>query len=113
MNLLKVICCDLFFDLLKKDSFYFFVNIKMSYYWFNRQKLSQKAKEKYVNGGKEKAAKYYQANKDTIKENTKNKYKNLLKEEKKEYSKNRYKEMKKNANLFLQYKNEWTDIKIW
>ena len=31
----------------------------MSYYWFNRQELLQKAKEKYDNGGKEKAAKYY------------------------------------------------------
>ena len=30
----------------------------MSYYWFNRQELLQKEKEKYDNGGKEKAAKY-------------------------------------------------------
>ena len=36
----------------------------MSYYWFNRQELLQKAKEKYDNGGKERAAKYYQGNKD-------------------------------------------------
>ena len=35
----------------------------MSYYWFNKQELLQKAKEKYGNGGKEKAAKYYQAKK--------------------------------------------------
>ena len=41
----------------------------MSYYWFNRQELLQKAKEKYSNGGKEKAAKYYQANKDVINKN--------------------------------------------
>ena len=39
----------------------------MSYYWFNKQELLQKAKEKYDNGGKEKAAKYYQGNKDVIK----------------------------------------------
>ena len=82
----------------------------MSYYWFNRQELLQKAKEKYGNGGKEKAAKYYQANKEAIKEKAKNKYKNLSEEEKKakkEYNKNRYKEMKiENANLFLKHKNE-------
>ena len=31
-------------------------NIKMSYYWFNRQEILQKAKERY---SKEKAAEYY------------------------------------------------------
>ena len=46
----------------------------MSYYWFIRQELLQKAKQKYDNGDNEKAAKYYQDNKDVIKE--KNKYKN-------------------------------------
>ena len=35
----------------------------MSYYWFNKKELLQKAKEKYDNGGKEKADKYYQDNK--------------------------------------------------
>ena len=54
----------------------------MSYYWFNRevlQKVLQKAEEKYHNsGGKEKAAKYYQTNKDVLKEKRKNKYRNLL-----------------------------------
>ena len=77
MNQLKVICYDLFFIyfcFVKKRFFYFFVNIKMSYYWFNRQELLQKTKEKYDNGGKEKAAKYYQANKDIIKEKERNKY---------------------------------------
>ena len=70
----------------------------MSYYLFNKQELMQKSKEKYNNGGKEKAAKYYQGNKNAIKKKAKNKYKNLSveeKEAKKEYSKNRYKEMKK------------------
>ena len=38
---------------------------KMSYYWFNRQELLKKVKEKYHNcGGKEKAAEYYFANKE-------------------------------------------------
>ena len=32
----------------------------MSYYWFNRQKILQKAKERY---SKEKAAEYYSQNK--------------------------------------------------
>ena len=77
----------------------------MSYYWLNKQEILQKAKEKYDNGGKEKAAKCYQVNKDdVIKQKANERFKNLSEEEKetkKEYSKNRYKEMKKNANLFL------------
>ena len=57
MNQLKVICSDLFF-----------VDIKMSYYLFNRQELLQEAKDKYhdVDGEKE-AAKYYIVNKDVLK----------------------------------------------
>ena len=67
----------------------------MSYYWLNRQELLQKAKNKYENGGKEKAAKYYQTviKKDAIKK-ANSKKKNLTgeqKEAKKQYSKNRYK----------------------
>ena len=47
----------------------FFVHVKMTYYWFNRQELLQTAQNKYHNcGGKEKAAKYYLENKDFIKE---------------------------------------------
>ena len=38
----------------------------MSYYWFNKIELLQKAKEKYVNGGKEKSAEYYRYNKDVM-----------------------------------------------
>ena len=69
----------------------------MSYYWFSKEEVLQKAKEKYNNcGGKEKAAEYFRA---------KSRYRDLSEEEKKakkEYSKNRYKEMKKNnADLFL------------
>ena len=41
----------------------------MSYYWFNRQKILQTAKEKY---SKEKAAKYYLQNKEAIKKKQKN-----------------------------------------
>ena len=36
----------------------------MSYYWFNRQEILQKAKERY---SKEKAAEYYLQNKEAIK----------------------------------------------
>ena len=47
----------------------------MSYYWFNKQELLEKAKEKYhSNGGKEQAAKYYLDNKDVLKEKAKNVY---------------------------------------
>ena len=59
----------------------------MSYYWFYRQELLQKAKKEYENGGKEKNAKYYQGNKDVIKESTNSKYNNLTK--KRERSKKR------------------------
>ena len=71
--------------------FYLFLhNIKMNYYWFNRQEILQKAKERY---SKEKAAEYYKQNKDAIKEKSRNRYKNLSEEEKnkiKEYQKKRY-----------------------
>ena len=41
----------------------------MSYYWFNREDILQKAKERY---SKEKPAQYYLENKETIKEKSKN-----------------------------------------
>ena len=44
-------------------------NIKMSYYWFNRQEILQKAKERY---SKEKATEYYLQNKEVIKGKAKN-----------------------------------------
>ena len=50
----------------------------MNYYWFNRQEILQKAKEKY---SKEKAAEYYAQNKEAIKENSRERYKNLSQEE--------------------------------
>ena len=40
----------------------------MSYYWFNRKEILQKAKEKY---SKEEAAKYYSQNKEATKESQK------------------------------------------
>ena len=69
----------------------------MSYYWFNREEVLQKAGEKYHNyGGKEKAAKY-QTTKDVLKEKAKNKYRNLSekeKEAKRQYSRDRYVKIK-------------------
>ena len=41
----------------------------MSYYWFNRKEILQKAKERYP---KEKAAEYYLRNKEAIKTKEKN-----------------------------------------
>ena len=51
----------------------------MSYCWFNRQEILQKAKEKY---SKEKAAEYYAQNKEAIKEKSRECYKNFSQEEK-------------------------------
>ena len=79
--------------------FIFLHHIKMSYQWFNRQEILQKAKERYSKG---KAAEYYKQNKEVIKEKSKNRYKNLSEEEKnkiKEYQKKRYQEL-------IQYKKE-------
>ena len=50
----------------------------MSYYWFNKQEILQKAKEKY---SKEKAE-YYTQNKEAIKEKSRERYKNLSQEKK-------------------------------
>ena len=70
----------------------------MSYYWFNREELLKKAKTKYHNkGGKEKVAKYYEDNKEAIKEMARIKYKELTEEEKelkRQYSRNRYNKSK-------------------
>ena len=51
----------------------------MIYFWFNRQEILQKAKERY---SKEKATEYYKQDKEVIKEKTRNRYKNLSEEKK-------------------------------
>ena len=53
----------------------------MSSYWFNRQEILQKARERY---SKEKAAEYYKQNKKVVKEKSRNRHKNLSEEEKKQ-----------------------------
>ena len=51
----------------------------MSYYWFNRQEILRKTKERYY---KEKAAECYAQKKEAIKEKSRERYKNLSQEEK-------------------------------
>ena len=71
----------------------------MSYYWFDRKEILQKAKERY---SKEIDAEYYLKNKEAIKEMSKTRYKNLSQEEKdkiKEYQRKKHKEL-------VQYKKE-------
>ena len=46
-----MICYNLFYYQNIFFSLTIFVHIKMSYYWFNRQELLQKAKDKYHNDG--------------------------------------------------------------
>ena len=77
----------------------------MSYYWFNRKEILQKAKERY---SKEKAAEYHLQNKEIIKEKSKCWYKNLSEEEKdkiKGYQRKRYQQL-------TQYKNEALQNKL-
>ena len=57
----------------------------MSYYWFNRHELFEKAKNRYHNGGgKKEAAEYYLKNREILKENANNRYRSLSEEEKKQ-----------------------------
>ena len=59
----------------------------MSYYWFNKKEILQKAKGRY---SKEKAAEYYLQNKEAIKVKLRSQYKSLSEEKKekiKEYQK--------------------------
>ena len=73
----------------------------MRFYWFNRQELLQKAKDKYHNyGGKDE---------DVIKVKANNKYNNLTEEEKeatRKYQQDRYKKSKENQADFVKYNNE-------
>ena len=60
----------------------------MSYYWFNREEILQKAKERY---SKEKSAEHYMQNKEVITEKSRNSYKNLSEEEKNKIKKDQKK----------------------
>ena len=62
MNCLKLVSYDLFF-----------VRVKMSYYWLNRQELSTKVRDRHHNGGgKKKAAKYYNKNREVLRKEARN-----------------------------------------
>ena len=82
----------------------------MSYHWFNSEELLRKGNTKYYNkGGKEKAAKYYEDNKEAIKGKPRNKYKILTEEEeelKRQYSRNRYNKLKQKIIHFTNKKDE-------
>ena len=69
------------YELTEKDFFSELTNkhIKKNYYWFNRQEILQKTKERY---SKEKSAEYCAQNKEAIKEKSREHYKNLSQEEK-------------------------------
>ena len=61
------------YELVESDLLWFFFHMKMSYYWFNRQELLQKAKDWYYGGGgKEIAAEYYFENRYVLKVNARN-----------------------------------------
>ena len=66
----------------------------MSYYWFNREKILKNTLDKYQNeGGKQKAAKYYAASQEVLRENARNKYRHLSEKEKnkkRKYQRERY-----------------------
>ena len=72
--------------------------ILLDYYWFNRKELLQKVHDKYhKEGGKEKAKKYYQENKEKIKKREREKCKSMPEEKKdkvKERSLKRYYRLK-------------------
>ena len=80
----------------------------MGHYWFNRQELLEKAKDRYHDGGgKEKTVEYYIANKDLQKEKANSKYRNLSEEEKeskRKYNRNRYKNVKEDMS--------WKSVKV-
>ena len=72
--------------------------IKINYYWFNRQEILQKAKEKY---SKEKAAEYYKQNKEAIKKSQESVIKTCHKNKK-----IKLKSIKKKYQELVQYKKE-------
>ena len=64
---------------------YFFVHIKMNYYWFNTKELLRKAKGRYHNGGgKKKLLNIILKTGGALKENENNKYRSLSEETRKE-----------------------------
>ena len=92
----------------------------MSCYWFNREEILKKAKERYY---KEKADECHLQSKKAIKEKSKKWHKNFPEKHKiKEYHRKRYQQLihykkealqNKRSFVFTQYNNEWKGTKIW
>ena len=88
----------------------------MSYYWFKREKLLNNAWDKYHSkGGKKKAANYYAANQEVLREDARNKYRKLSEKEKN--IKRRYQRKIYHMNTDLneklkQYQKNYYDSKI-
>ena len=88
----------------------------MSYYWFKRENLLNNAWDKYHSkGGKQKAANYYAANQEVLREDARNKYRKLSEKEKnikRRYQRKRY-HMNTDLNEKLkQYQKNYYDSKI-
>ena len=71
----------------------------MSYYWFNRQEILQKTKQRY---SKEKVSEYCAQNKEAIKEKSRVRYKNVVTRKKRQDQK----VPKKKYQELVQYKNK-------
>ena len=82
----------------------FFVYTKMNYFHLNKDKLLEKAKNRYHDGdGKEEVAIYYENNQEVLKENARNWCLNLFEEEKevkRAYARDRYQNVNININFF-------------
>ena len=82
----------------------FFVYIKMNYFHLNKDKLFEKAKNRYHEGGrKEKIAIYYENNQEVLKEKARNRCINLFEEEKevkRAHARDRYQNVNININFF-------------
>ena len=77
----------------------------MSYYWFNRQEILQKTKQRY---SKEKVSEYYAQNKEAIKEKSRERYKNVVTRKKRQdqkVPKKKYQELVQYKNKALKNKN--------
>ena len=77
----------------------------MNYYWFNREEILQKTKEKY---SKEKTAEHYKQNKEAIKEKSKERLKTCHKKKK-----TRLKSQNNNNNNKKQMMNWFNTKKVF
>ena len=72
----------------------------MSYCWYSKKKLLKNAWDKYRNEGvKQKAAKYYAANQEVLREDARNKCRNLSEKEKTKKGKHQRERYHMNTDL--------------